>query len=308
MGFVAVDWGTSSFRLWLIGAGGKVLGESRSHEGMQHCNQHGFAPVLQAHLAKVGADPALPVLICGMAGARQGWFEAPYADLPAPIAAIAALAVRLPVDRIGDLGHDIRILPGLAQRDPTRPDVMRGEETQLLGLAKQGIEGLACMPGTHCKWARLQAGAVVDFQSYMTGELFDVLSRQSILRHAMPDERQKIAPDNADFLAALDLVLDDPAGLLPALFPVRAGQLLDFRSKEASAARLSGLMIGAEVGRQIAGARGVPVTLVGQEGLGALYAAALERAGAVLNFADAELATRVGLIAAAAEIWPSAGD
>lgn len=299
---VAVDWGTSSFRLWLMERGGHVLGESRSDEGMQHCATAGFAPVLATHLDRVGATD-LPVLICGMAGARQGWFEAPYADLPAPVAALAGLAVGLPHKALGRLaGRDIRILPGLARRQGARPDVMRGEETQLLGLAQGGAEGLICMPGTHCKWARLSGGAVQDFQSYMTGELFALLSRQSILHHAMP-ERPAIAPDDPDFTCALDEALQEPGRVFDALFALRAGDLLGLRTKTAAAARLSGLLIGAEVGHQLGGQDAASVTLVGQQGLGQLYAAALERAGIRISHADAEQATRQGLLAAACEIW-----
>lgn len=302
--FVAVDWGTSSFRLWVMGRDGQIHGESRGPEGMIHCGTAGFAPVLAAHLARAKASPDLPVLICGMAGARQGWFEAPYADLPAEVTALASQAARLSDHLLTDLPNlgDVRILPGLAQRDNAHPDVMRGEETQLLGLAHQAIEGLVCMPGTHCKWATLQDRAVTGFVSYITGELFDLLSRHSILRHAMPETRS-IAPDDPDFLTAADQALADPGLLTEALFPLRADQLLNYRAQKATQARLSGLLIGAEVGRQIANGKVKSVTLVGQEGLGALYAAALTRAGVSLQFVDAENASRQGLLAAATEIW-----
>ena len=126
--YVAVDWGTSSFRLWLVDRAGDVLGERRSHEGMMAAGKLGFATVLQSHLEAVGAAPALPVVVCGMAGARQGWVEAGYVDTPARLASIPEHAVPVPGQ-----DRDIRILPGIAQRDPKAPDVMRGEETQLLG-------------------------------------------------------------------------------------------------------------------------------------------------------------------------------
>lgn len=299
-GFIAVDWGTTSFRLWVLAPDGAVLGESRGPEGMAHCVGAGFAPVLTAHLAAAGAPEAWPVLICGMAGARQGWAEAPYADLPAPVSAIAAGALRLPKDKAG--ARDIRILPGLARRDPSCPDVMRGEETQLLGLALSGHEGLVCMPGTHCKWARLTGGAVTDFQSFMTGELYQLLSRQSILRHGLP-EGGRVVPDDPAFVAAVDQAIADPGFLPEALFPIRAGGLLGFSTPEAARARLSGLVIGAEVGRMLPRIGGAAVTLLGQEGLGALYHAALLRAGVTPRFADAETATRLGLLAAARAIW-----
>lgn len=302
--FAAVDWGTSSFRLWMMGFDGQVYSESRGPEGMQHCLTAGFAPVLQAHLQRAGAQADLPVLICGMAGARQGWSEAPYADLPAPVSSLAAAALRLPADLAPNLTdkRDIRILPGLAQKDGANPDVLRGEEVQLLGLAHSGVQGLVCMPGTHCKWAQLQDGAVTGFKSYITGELFDLLAHHSILRHAMPEKGRAHAQDPA-FLAALDQALADPAMLAEALFPLRASQMLGFATPEQCFARLSGLLIGAEIGREAALQPPTAITLVGQDGLGALYAAGLERAGYLVQITDAETASRQGLLAAANEIW-----
>ena len=105
--YVAVDWGTSSFRLWLVDRAGNVLGERRSHEGMMAAGKLGFATVLQSHLEAVDAAPGLPVIVCGMAGARQGWVEAGYVDTPARLASILEHAVPVPGQ-----DRDIRILPG----------------------------------------------------------------------------------------------------------------------------------------------------------------------------------------------------
>lgn len=291
----AVDWGTSSFRLWLLDADGAVLAERRSDEGMIRAAETGFAAILTAHLTAIGAAVDLPVLVCGMAGARQGWLEAPYLDVPGPLAGLATQAVRVP-------GHrDVRILPGLAQRQP-RPDVMRGEETQLAGLAAAGNAGLVCMPGTHCKWVTLEMDRVARFQSAMTGELFALLSRQSILRHATAGVRPA-DPAAPAFLAAVDRGLADPARLSLDLFEIRAGQLLGVHAPEEGAERLSGLLIGAEVGAAIRDAFDGPVNLVGQGGLGPLYAAALRRAGRTVVERDAEEITRRGLMAAARAIW-----
>ena len=146
--YVAVDWGTSSFRLWLVDRAGNILGERRSHEGMMVAGKPGFATVLQSHLEAVGAAPGLPVVVCGMAGARGGWVEAGYVDTPARLASILKHAVTVPGQ-----DRDIRILPGIAQRDRKAPDVMRGEETQLLGALGMDAAGdaVVCMPGTHSK-------------------------------------------------------------------------------------------------------------------------------------------------------------
>ena len=176
---MVVDWGTSSFRGWLMSAGGEALAESRGGEGMLHCIEAGFAPVLRDHLARLGAPQAAPVLICGMAGARQGWVEAPYLMTPTRLDALHEGAIRI------DAPGDIRILPGVAQAQAGRPDVMRGEETQLLGVTESDFSGLVCIPGTHSKWIRIEDGRIVAFSTYMTGELFSVISQHSILAHAV---------------------------------------------------------------------------------------------------------------------------
>ena len=186
--FVVVDWGTSSFRGWLMSATGETLAESRGNEGMLHCAAGaGFAPVLDHHLARLGAPEKVPVLICGMAGARQGWVEAPYIKTPTRLDALHEAAIR-----VASPG-DIRILPGIAQAQAGRPDVMRGEETQLLGVTEPDFSGLVCIPGTHSKWVRIEDGCVVAFSTYMTGELFATLAQHSILMHAV--EAGALRPD-----------------------------------------------------------------------------------------------------------------
>src|SRR5258705_2356835 len=219
--YVAVDWGTSSFRLWLVDRAGNVLGERRSHEGMMAAGKPGFATVLQSHLEAVGAAPGLPVVICGMAGARQGWVEAGYVDTPARLASILKHAVPVPGQ-----DRDIRILPGIAQRDPKAPDVMRGEETQL--LAALGVDAtedaMVCMPGTHSKWVRVNGGTVERFATVMTGELFDVISRETILSHAVTGADE--AEDIDAFRSAGISAFKTPAFAANLLFQVRSGELL----------------------------------------------------------------------------------
>ena len=196
--YVAVDWGTSSFRLWCIDRAGGIQGERRSQEGMIAAAKLGFATVLQLHLDAVGAANDLPVIICGMAGARQGWVEAGYIDTPAHLASILARAVAVP-----GLPRDVRILPGIAQRDPKAPDVMRGEETQLLGAlgADATSDAVVCIPGTHSKWAMVKGGTVERFATFMTGELFSVVSRETILSHAVANAEE--AEDIGAFKSAV---------------------------------------------------------------------------------------------------------
>ncbi|WLS09474.1 2-dehydro-3-deoxygalactonokinase [Shinella sumterensis] len=298
--YVAVDWGTSSFRLWLIGRDETVLAERRSGEGMTTAARTGFAAVLQSHLAAISAPEDLPVLICGMAGAKQGWVEAGYLDTPAALSAIPAAAVRVP-----GVAADIRILPGLAQRDATAPDVMRGEETQLLGAAAELGNGdhLVCMPGTHSKWVRLSAGKVEGFSTFMTGELFDAIAKNTILSHAVADAGA-IAPDNAAFRAGVTRMVANPALATSQMFSVRAGSLIAGLSPDDAKARLSGTLIGLEIAGALSlAAKDTPVTLVASGSLGMLYEQALAAAGLTPTVIDADTAVRHGLAAGAKALW-----
>lgn len=298
--YVAVDWGTSSFRLWLIGRDETVLAERRSGEGMTTAARTGFAAVLQSHLAAISAPEDLPVLICGMAGAKQGWVEAGYLDTPAALSAIPAAAVRVP-----GVAADIRILPGLAQRDAAAPDVMRGEETQLLGAAAELGNGdhLVCMPGTHSKWVRLSAGKVEGFSTFMTGELFDAIAKNTILSHAVADAGA-IAPDNAAFRAAVTRMVANPALATSQMFSVRAGSLIAGLSPDDAKARLSGTLIGLEIAGALSlAAKDTPVTLVASGSLGMLYEQALAAAGLAPTVIDADTAVRNGLAAGAKALW-----
>lgn len=299
--YAAADWGTSSFRLWIIGEDGSVLAERRSGEGMTTAAKTGFHAVLDSHLSAVDAPPHLPVVICGMAGARQGWKEAGYVDAPAALAAIAGKAIAVP-----DVDRDIRILPGLAQRDGRCPDVMRGEETQLLGATGMLGRGhyLVCMPGTHSKWVRLCDETVEGFSTFMTGELFEVISRHTILSHAVADA-EAIEADDPAFLDAVARAKESPALATNMIFAVRARQLLHGVSAAEAKARLSGTLIGLEIAGALASVEsGDGICLVGSGRLGALYRAALESQGFALQLVDADEAVRAGLSAAAQTIWP----
>ena len=297
--YVAVDWGTSSFRLWLVDRAGQALTERRSDEGMLAAAKAGFAAVLQSHLAAVEAPDHLPVLVCGMAGAKTGWVEAGYVDTPAPLAAILKQAVRVPGE-----ARDIRILPGIAQRDAGAPDVMRGEETQLLGaLGFEGAgEALVCMPGTHSKWVRVRGGIVEGFSTFMTGELFSVVSRETILSFAVAgaDETE----DVASFKAAVKAAYAAPAFAANLLFTARSRQLLFGGTPTAARETLSGTLIGAELAAGLSGT--VPragITLIASGRLAALYRHAFEALSVNAHPVDADEAVRRGLSMAAAAIW-----
>ncbi|MBB3608470.1 2-dehydro-3-deoxygalactonokinase [Rhizobium sp. BK602] len=300
--YVAVDWGTSSFRLWLIAEDGSILGERRSGEGMTTAAQTGFAQVLQSHLAALAAPDDIPVIVCGMAGARQGWVEAGYIDTPASLSAILTGAVSVPGQ-----ARDVRILPGLAQRDRHAPDVMRGEETQLLGAiaAESKGEQIVCMPGTHSKWVRVVDGQVTGFSTFMTGELFDVITKHSILSHAVAGAADQPA-DSASFEAAIKAAFARPALATNLLFTARAGQLLHGLTAAGAQALISGTLIGAEIAGALSSAgQGAAITLVASGRLQALYEDAFRILSLPFATVDADAAVRRGLSAAARAIWPN---
>lgn len=293
----AVDWGTTRLRVWLLDGAGQVLGERRSDEGMLSAAGTGFKAVLERHLAELSAPADLPVIISGMAGARQGWIEAPYVETPALLDAVLGAAIPVPGN-----ARDVRIIPGLAQRDADAPDVMRGEETQLAGIAELRGPGahVVCMPGTHSKWVSVKDGAVIGFGTWMTGELYSILTQQSVLKHSVGGGSTAVVASSEAFAKGVETGLTDRADLTSHLFGIRAGGLLLGMRSEDSAAKLSGLLIGAEIGaaeRRYPAAG--PVVLVGSGLMYTLYQRAFEVAGIEARRADAENAACRGLFEAA---------
>jgi 2-dehydro-3-deoxygalactonokinase len=254
--------------------------------------------VLEAKLAAVGAPQTLPVIICGMAGSKQGWVEAKYVETPAGLSDVTRNAVMVPHP-----SRDIRILPGISHNDSDEPSVMRGEETQLLGLPSHKGKQTICMPGTHCKWVSLDHTTVTGFATYLTGELFHLFSTTSLLSHSV-DPAAKTGPDHPDFLAACGKMLVEPGDLMARLFSIRAASLLQGLKPERASAILSGLLIGSEVGSARKHFHTAKLTLVRSGHLGQLYEAALGLAGFSVDPVDAEDTVKTGLLAAARALWP----
>lgn len=293
--FAAVaDWGTTRFRLWTLDADGNVLRETRGDDGLLHAKEAGFESILERHLAQVDAPHDLPVVICGMAGSRTGWIEAPYMSLPSGLEGIVAAAVPVPARR------PVTMLPGVARRSEDAPDVMRGEETKLLGLVHRGTrDAVVIMPGTHAKWVHIADGKLNDYRSFMTGELFALLKDKSVLAGAL-EGAESVDPQSAAFAAGVKASLETPALISNALFTVRAGWLVHNYTPSQQLARLSGLLIGLEVagGRTLFGDL-KQVLLLSDGMMGALYASALEIAGVSVNRIEADELVRDGLFMAA---------
>lgn len=180
------------------------------------------------------------------------------------------------------------------QRDP--PDVMRGEETQIAGVlaAKPDFDGVICLPGTHTKWVRISAGEICHFQTVMTGEIFGLLSRQSVLRHSLISGDH----DPAVFAEEMDRALSQPHQAWARLFRLRAASLVGDAAPGEAVSRLSGSLIGLDLGAARAYWLGEQVLILGNSRLAALYDAALHMQGVASVVGDVDTATRAGLLAA----------
>ncbi|WP_457442334.1 2-dehydro-3-deoxygalactonokinase [Roseateles sp. P5_E4] len=267
---IALDWGSTRLRAFLLGADGAVLATRQSEQGAS--TLAGADAFAQALAAVTNGWPELPMLACGMVGSQHGWREAPYAPCPADAAALARQALQV----------DARfwIVPGL-MHDGAQPDVMRGEETQIVGafalhpeLAEQ-----ACLvlPGTHSKWARVEAGRVTGFATHMTGELYALLRQHSVLARLMPADGSS-APSSQAFLAGVDAAREDGA-LSHQLFAVRTLGLFKRLPAEQLPDYLSGLLIGHEIANELKAATPERLALIGDPALCERYALALGRFG-----------------------------
>ncbi|MDT8857472.1 2-dehydro-3-deoxygalactonokinase [Paracoccaceae bacterium Fryx2] len=268
--WIAIDWGTTRLRAFALTCDGVTLAEASSDDGMSRLSPAEFEPALLRLVGPWLTRPT-PVLACGMVGSRQGWVEAPYRPVPcAPLDPARLIPVPTKDPRL-----HLRLVPGLSQQRPA--DVMRGEETQIAGALAlhPAFDGVICLPGTHCKWAQISAGEVVGFQTFMTGELFALLSQGSVLRHAMPGDGW----DAGAFAAALSDAQSHPASIAARLFALRAESLLSGLSPAAARARLSGLLIGIELAAARPWWLGQQVILVGAEPLCTTYATALTLQG-----------------------------
>ncbi|SPR96384.1 2-dehydro-3-deoxygalactonokinase [Cupriavidus taiwanensis] len=271
---IALDWGTSSLRALLLGDAGAVLAQRSAPLGIMRVPPGGFPDVF----AQIAGDwrrsaPHLPAIASGMVGSAQGWEEVPYCDGAAGLAEMAGGLRQVPA---GD-GGTLHIVPGVSLRQP-RPEVMRGEETQIFGA--MALQPALCagarllLPGTHSKWVDLSAGRISGFQTFMTGELFAVLQHHSILGRFARESGADTPPDDAAFEQGLAAAQASEKGIAGLLFSARARVLLGAMPASGSLSFLSGLLIGEELRCALS----VPtrrVVLIGEAGLVARYRHAL---------------------------------
>ncbi|MEM7643723.1 MAG: 2-dehydro-3-deoxygalactonokinase [Pseudomonadota bacterium] len=294
--WIAVDWGTSRLRATRMA--GDVPQESReSEDGMARLTRDMFESRLLSLIDDWLKNPEggpTKVIACGMVGSRQGWAEAPYVAAPCP-----PLAARLTQVETEECRLHVHIVPGISQTAP-HPDVMRGEETQIAGILSENkdFDGVACLPGTHTKWAHISAGEVISFRTTLTGELFATLCNQTVLRHSLSGGDWS----EAAFLDAVSDALSRPEILTSRLFELRAADLLLGQDATTARSILSGLLIGAELAATKPWWLGRDVVITGADAPSKAYATALQAQGVTPRLRPANAMTLAGLIAAKALI------
>jgi 2-dehydro-3-deoxygalactonokinase len=281
---IGVDWGTTSFRAYRIAQDGAIRDRRVSARGITNITDNRFADTLRDEIGPWLAAGENHVLLSGMIGSRQGWREAPY--LPCPVGApeIATALIDIPFD-----WGEVKLVPGLSAEDEAGvPEVMRGEETQILGcLGAMGGSGLGCLPGSHSKWARVEGARITGFTTHLTGEAFAALRGHTILGRMMRDG----AIDTVRFDQGVTRSAD-PGGLLHHVFGARTLALTGQMAESETASYLSGILIGHEVRAALSGQRGLVVQLIGAPELTTLYAHAVAACGSYAERHDGEAAAR----------------
>jgi 2-dehydro-3-deoxygalactonokinase len=296
---IGIDWGSTNLRAYRFDGDGRVLATRESANGILNVPGREFAAVLRDACADwIAETPGIAILMSGMIGSRQGWVEAPYVECPANTIDIARKLTRVDVE----IGSSVRIVPGLSvQRENGIHDVMRGEETQVLGAIETNASGLLIAPGTHSKWIEVEGGSIRRLQTFMTGELYSLLRSHSLLGRSMTGAEH----DEETFVRGVRVGLNgDLAG---DLFGVRTEALFARIAPAALASYLSGLLIGAEIFSATHGSAGIAtsperlrqqpaIRIVGTTAISDLYRVALAQAGAInVELVDAHRATARGL-------------
>jgi len=281
---IAVDWGTSNRRAWALGPAGEILQQRADDKGLLAHADRGFAQSLERFLADwLAAAPNIPIVMAGMVGSRMGWIEVPYLSAPLQLTDLAqhlALAGNI-------AGSACWIVPGLSIDDPVQPEVMRGEECQMLGalLNNAAHSNLFVLPGTHSKWAWVVDGRLTSFRTYITGELFDLLCRSGTLAQLMT------GTDENDAAFARGIAASADAELLNRIFSVRTFGLFGKMPATALRSYLSGLLVGTEMRDALAAwpeAAQADATCIGSAAMIARYQGAAAQLGLRLHGIDNE--------------------
>lgn len=268
---IAIDWGTTSFRAYRLDWQGAIADARSAPMGILSVAPGDFPGVLEAQIGDWLGDA--PIVMSGMVGSRQGWMEAPYVPCPAGLDEIAS--------GLREAREGVWIVPGVSCLDESGvPDVMRGEETQVLGA---GRDGLFCLPGTHSKWVEVRNGRIERFSTYMTGEVYALLKQHSLLGRMMEEGRH----DERAFGEGLARSAE-PGGLLHHLFGVRTRGLMGELGAAGSASYLSGILIGHEM----RASRASQLLLIGEPALAARYQQAATTLGIQTELLEPTCGTR----------------
>lgn len=294
--WVGIDWGTTNIRAYHVASDNSLINHSSKQIHITDCAKSGFENTLNELIGPWQLPTETAILICGMAGSKMGWVEAPYVDCPASVSDLLQNAVQAP-------GHNnITIIPGLSYRDDQGGyDVIRGEEVQLLGLfASKGFSsGVICAPGTHSKWVVVKNQVIEQFTTTMTGEVFGVLSEHSILQQSLsPSKTTKsdATTISAGFERGLKTIASND-NILAEIFKVRTDALFGVDQHQSGADYLSGLLIGFDVkhsvSKQNAGNAVIPI--IGPPAMSVRYQHALNYFGFESEIIDANAITLAGL-------------
>ena len=260
--WIAVDWGTSFFRAYLI-ENEEVVNAVKTNDGMKFVQNNNFEEILVKLI-----DPWLDynykteVLASGMVGSKQGWIKAPYQKTPCSLHNIDFIS-----PSVKDKRFSLKIFSGISQSN--KPDVMRGEETQIAGFLydNPNFNGSICLPGTHSKWVQIENGHIINFKTFMTGELFEIISKNSVLIHSVTSD--KILKN--ELMKAVYEIFKEPEVFGNALFQLRADDLLNSRGSEIYKSKLSGYLLGLELLGSLGFWEKKDIVLIGKADLIELY-------------------------------------
>jgi 2-dehydro-3-deoxygalactonokinase len=293
--WIAADWGTTHMRAWAIGDTDNVLAYRESNEGMKDLQQNEFEPVLLRLIENwLDDNKVTNVMACGMVGAKQGWVETPYLKVPC----VPIDNSQLTIASTKNTHIKVYLVPGVMQHQPA--DIMRGEETQIAGFINENpnFNGVVCLPGTHAKWVSIKNRHITNFKTYMTGELFGVISNHTLIRHSTSIKGW----NQASFEIGVHEGFENPGSIGSDLFSLRSESIVNDLDRDEARSRLSGLLLGLELNGAQSYWKNNNVTLIGSELLSNNYHQGLKILGGESQLFSLEAATLSGLSSAYKEL------
>ena len=286
--WIAADWGTTHMRAWAIGEEDNVLAFRESNEGMKDLQQNEFEPVLLKLIESWLDDTKVTtVMACGMVGSKQGWVETPYLKTPC----VPIDNQQLTIATTKDNRIKVNLVPGVMQNYSA--DIMRGEETQIAGFINNNpdFNGVVCLPGTHTKWVNVKEGQITSFKTFMTGELFGVISNHTLIRHSISIKGW----NQAGFEAGIHEGFNNPGSIASNLFSLRAESIVNDLDRDQARSTLSGLLLGVELNGAQTFWENSNVIIIGSQLLSDNYHQGLKILGGQSQLFSLETATLSGL-------------